>query len=160
MSHLAHNAAHSALVRPSMMIELKSANKHIFDAAVVIVSTCECVWGGRGCGWGLHAPAYPSATTMRPRVTCLLMNNCNTTLGRLPRRITLDNNDIRRTAQSGNFAKLFLKSLFSSCVLTWPVCVFSFIDQGSTILVVTLRCILQETIIAKYTCFRRFQPGT
>ena len=31
---------------------------------------CLSVGGGFGCGWGLDAPAHPSATILWPRVTC------------------------------------------------------------------------------------------
>ena len=31
---------------------------------------CFCVGKGVGCGWGLAAPAHPSATILRPRITC------------------------------------------------------------------------------------------
>ena len=41
-----------ASVRWSVMIELKSAKTRIFGAAVELLRICECVWGGRGCGWG------------------------------------------------------------------------------------------------------------
>ena len=58
-------------VGPSVMvIELKNANRRIFEATIVIICVHECVWGRRGCGWGLDAHAHPSATILWPRVTC------------------------------------------------------------------------------------------
>ena len=53
-----------------MVIELKIARTLNFEVPVVTVYVCECVWGGRGCGWGFHALAHPSATLLQPRVTC------------------------------------------------------------------------------------------
>ena len=45
-------------VRPSVMvIELKTS---VFDTFFV----CLSVGGGLGCGWGLDAPAHPSATIL------------------------------------------------------------------------------------------------
>ena len=67
---------HCPSVRPSvcwsMVMELKSAKTH-FDAAVLIIFVCECVWAGRRCGWGLNAPADPSATILWPCVICFFL---------------------------------------------------------------------------------------
>ena len=67
---------HCPSVRPSVcwsaVIELKSTKTH-FDAAVLIIFVCECVWAGRRCGWGLNAPADPSATILWPCVICFFL---------------------------------------------------------------------------------------
>ena len=52
-------------VRPSvgpsvMVIEMKSGKTSVFDTFCV----CLSVGGGLGCGWGLDAPAHPSATIL------------------------------------------------------------------------------------------------
>ena len=47
-------------VRPSGVIELKRGKTSIFDTFCVCVS----IGGGLGCGWGLDAPAHPSATIL------------------------------------------------------------------------------------------------
>ena len=54
-------------VGPSMVIESKSGKTSVLDTFCV----CLTVGGGLGCGWGLDAPAHPSATILWPRVTCL-----------------------------------------------------------------------------------------
>ena len=48
------------LVRRSGVIELKSGKTSVFDTFCV----CLSVGGGLGCGWGLDAPAHPSATIL------------------------------------------------------------------------------------------------
>ena len=52
-------------VRPSLgpleaVIELKSGETSVLDTFCV----CLGVEGGLGCGWGLDAPAHPSATIL------------------------------------------------------------------------------------------------
>ena len=52
-------------VRPSIgpseaVIELKSGEMSVLDTFCV----CLSVSGGLGCGWGLEAPAHPSATIL------------------------------------------------------------------------------------------------
>ena len=48
------------LVCRSVVIELKSGKTSVFDTYYV----CLRVGGGLGCGWGLDAPAHPSATIL------------------------------------------------------------------------------------------------
>ena len=47
-------------VRPSVVIESKSGKTSVLDTFCVGLS----VGDGFGCGWGLDAPAHPSATIL------------------------------------------------------------------------------------------------
>ena len=68
------------LIRPSVMIGSKSGKTSVLDTFCVFV--CGGGWGGveLGCGWGLDAPAQPSATILWPRVTCSLMSRLRSSL--------------------------------------------------------------------------------
>ena len=55
------------------MIVVSARSKKVTVSSVKVFDTfCVClsVGGGLGCGWGLDAPAHPSATILWPRVTC------------------------------------------------------------------------------------------
>ena len=49
---------------------LATANKQSLYNFLDTVYVCLCMKWGLGCGWGLDAPAHPSATILWPRVAC------------------------------------------------------------------------------------------
>ena len=68
---------HCPSVGLSVTLELscssRNAKKRLFMMLQLVLFVCDCVGGGLGgCGWGLDAPAHPSATILWPRVTCFI----------------------------------------------------------------------------------------
>ena len=57
------------LIRRSICFSVDTSRK-VRKWAYYVVGFCVCV-GDMGYGWGLDAPAHPSATILWPRVTCL-----------------------------------------------------------------------------------------